>query len=98
FGGTQMKNSIMISIGILVSLFIFLPTAHADSGQLYKVDSETIDLRVAPDQDATVLGKLHSEAEVTIFEESYGWGKTFYNGKEAWVALYLLEEKNESTD
>lgn len=93
-----MKNSIMISIGILVSIFIFLPTAHADSGQLYMVASETIDLRVAPDQDATVLGKLDNEAEVTIFEESYGWGKTFYNGKEAWVALYLLEEKSDSTD
>lgn len=89
-----MKNSIIIGISFLVCLFIFLPTVHADSGQLYKVDSETLQLRDAPDQNTNVLAELKSGANVTVFQELYGWGKTFYNGNEAWGALHQLAAVN----
>lgn len=91
----MMKSNIMIGIGFLICLFIFIPTVHADSGQLYKVESETLELLDAPDQNATVLAELNEGAEVTIFEESSGFGKTFYNGKEAWAALDQLAAVNE---
>lgn len=85
-----MRNNIIIGIIFLVGLFIFLPTVHADDGQLYEVDSETWELRDAPDQNANVLAELKNGAKVTVFQESYGWGSTFYNGKEAWGALHHL--------
>ena len=90
-----MKNSIMIGIGMLVCLFIFLPTVHAGSGKPYKVDSATVALRDAPDENATVLAELKNGEAVTIFQESFGWGKTFYNGKEAWSALHHLAAVND---
>ncbi|MFC3039475.1 N-acetylmuramoyl-L-alanine amidase [Virgibacillus xinjiangensis] len=93
-----MKHKLMVGIGFFVCLFIFEPTVHADSGQLYEVHSETVNLREAPDQGGEVLAYLNSGAQVTIFQESNGWGRTFYNGKEAWIALYLLVEKSESTE
>ncbi|UJL46650.1 N-acetylmuramoyl-L-alanine amidase [Virgibacillus sp. NKC19-16] len=89
-----MKNNIIIGISFLVCLFIFIPTVHADSGQLYKVDSETLELRDAPDQNANILAELKRGAKVTVFQESYGWGSTFYNGNEAWGALHQLAAVN----
>lgn len=89
-----MKNNIIIGIVFLVCLFIFQTTVHADSGQLYNIDSATLELRDAPDQNATVLAELKNNEEVTIFEESYSWGKTFYNGREAWAALDQLSAVN----
>ncbi|MFD1067856.1 N-acetylmuramoyl-L-alanine amidase [Oceanobacillus locisalsi] len=101
-----MKYNIMIGIAFLVCLFIFLPTVHADDGKMYQVDAETIELMDAPSKEATILGELKQDYKVTIFEESNGWGKTFYNGEQAWVALYQLsaadnletEPENEQTD
>jgi N-acetylmuramoyl-L-alanine amidase len=91
-----MKKNIFIGIGFLVCLFIFIPTVHADSGQLYKVNSEILKLRNAPDQNGTVLAELKNGTEVTIFQKSYGWGSTFYNGEEAWAALHQLKAVNET--
>ncbi|MCP3032744.1 N-acetylmuramoyl-L-alanine amidase [Halobacillus sp. A1] len=89
-----MKNTLIIIVGVLICLFIFQPTVDADSGQLYKVNVETLTLRDAPNQSATVLGYLKIGAKVTVFLQSDGWGSTYYNGKEAWVSLNMLEEKN----
>ncbi|MEN1969748.1 N-acetylmuramoyl-L-alanine amidase [Lentibacillus sp. N15] len=91
-----MKNNIIIGIGLFVCLFLYLPTVHADSGQLYQVDSATLALRDAPDQNATVLAELKQGEKVTIFQESFGWGKTFYNGEEAWAALHQLAAVNDT--
>ncbi|MBY7141993.1 N-acetylmuramoyl-L-alanine amidase [Virgibacillus sp. NKC19-3] len=93
-----MKKTIIIGISFLVFLCSFLPTAQAESGQLYNVDSKTLNLRNAPDPDAIILAELKNGANVTIFQESHGWGKTFYNGEEGWVALHLLDEGNNSTN
>src|SRR5690625_4855584 len=89
-----MKNSIMIGIGVLICLFI-LPTvhAHADSGQLYEIDSEIIELYDEPDQNASILTELTSGDKVTIFEESSGWGKTFFKGEKAWVEVDQLKQE-----
>lgn len=105
-GISNMKYNIMIGIVFLVCLFIFLPTVHADDGKMYKVDTETIELMDAPSQDATILGELKKDYKVTIFENSNGWGKTFYNGEQAWIELHHLsamddkqtEQENEQQD
>lgn len=88
----------MIGFGLLVCLFILMPTVHADSGQLYKVNSETLKLQDAPDQNATVLAELNEDAKVTIFGESSGFGKTYYNGKEAWATLDQLAVDDAQTE
>ncbi|GGP16686.1 N-acetylmuramoyl-L-alanine amidase [Oceanobacillus neutriphilus] len=87
-----MKYNITIGIAFLICLFVLLPTVHADSGKTYKVDSEKIELMNEPAKDAAVIGELEKGYKITIFEDSYGWGKTFYNGEPAWVALYQLTE------
>lgn len=89
-----MKHSIMIGISLFTFLFIFLSTTHADSNQLYEVDSESVELRDAPEQNASVLTELKNKEEVTVFQESSGWGRTFYQGEEAWVALHQLTEED----
>lgn len=91
-----MKNSIMIGIGFFVYLFIFLGTAHADSGQLYQVDSATIELLEAPEQNAAVIAELQKGEKVNIFGESYGWGKTYFNGQDAWAAIHQLAAVNDT--
>lgn len=101
-----MKYNLMIGIAFLICLFIFLPTVHADNGTLYKVDAEAIELKNAPAEDAVILSELKKDYKVTIFEESNGWGKTFYNGEQAWIALHHLsavddiqtEPENEQSD
>lgn len=48
------------------------------------------------DKNAAVVTQLNHDEKVTIFEDSYGWGKTYYNDEEVWIALYLLDKDNES--
>jgi len=90
-----MKNSIIIGFGFLICLFI-LPTVHthADTGQLYKIDSRIIELYDAPNQNASILAELTSGDKVTIFEESSGWGKTFFKGEKAWVEVEHLKQED----
>jgi len=105
-GISNMKYNLMIGIAFLICLFIFIPTVHADNGTLYKVDAEAIELMNAPAEDAVILSELKQDYKVTIFEESNGWGKTFYNGEQAWVELHHLsavddiqtEPENEQSD
>lgn len=89
-----MKYNIMIGFVLFVCLSVLLPTVHAESGKMYKVDSETIALMDEPAKDATVVAELQKDYKVTIFEDYYGWGKTYYNNEEVWVALYQLTAVN----
>ncbi|MBY7142629.1 N-acetylmuramoyl-L-alanine amidase [Virgibacillus sp. NKC19-3] len=91
-----MRNNIMVSIGLMVFLFIFLTTVHADSEQLYQVESATLALLEEPDPNAAVIAELQKGEKVTIFEESYGWGKTYHHGEEAWVAIHQLVAVNDA--
>lgn len=92
-----MRKNILIGIGILVYLFIFLVTVHADSEQQYQVDSETLTLRNAPDQDADKIATLQNGEKVTVFEESDGWGKTYYDNKPAWAETSKLTDINDKS-
>ncbi|MBT2216210.1 N-acetylmuramoyl-L-alanine amidase [Virgibacillus dakarensis] len=96
-----MKNKLIIGIGFFICLFIFIPTVNAESGQLYKVETSTAELRAEPGQEAEIIAELEGGDDITVFQQSFGWGRTFYNGKEAWVALYKLteiKEEKETTD
>ncbi|WP_066193483.1 N-acetylmuramoyl-L-alanine amidase [Gracilibacillus timonensis] len=89
-----MKYNIIIGIAFCVCLFIFLPNVHANDGKMYEVNAEKVELRDAPAQEANVVAELQRGAKVTVFEDSYGWGETFYNGEKVWVAIHLLSEVN----
>lgn len=65
-------------------------TLQADSGTVYDVGVDQLVVRANPDLNAQAVGTLTRGDKVTIFKEKYGWGQTYYNGKEAWVATYLL--------
>ncbi|GAB2575558.1 N-acetylmuramoyl-L-alanine amidase [Gracilibacillus alcaliphilus] len=90
-----MKYNIIIGIVFLVCLFVFLPTVQAESGKMFKVESAATELREAPAQEAAVVTELTKDDKITVFQDSDGWGATFYNGDKVWVALDQLAEVND---
>lgn len=85
----------------LFILFIITPVVHAESGQTYRAGTSNLNIRTAPSSDSAVIGSLDDQDKITIFKESNGWGQTYYQGKEAWVALHYLylddEDSQENT-
>lgn len=74
----------------LLCLFIFTSTNYAEHGRTYEVHASELRVRDAPNHDATIVGSLQTGDQVVIFQEEYGWAKTYYHGKEAWVATQYL--------
>ncbi|GAA0591162.1 hypothetical protein GCM10009001_04000 [Virgibacillus siamensis] len=92
------KQLITIVIGSLLTLFIFIPVTHADSGQTYLVQTEVLEVKNTPAQNAEVMGQLVRGDKITIFQEKFDWVQTYYNGQEAWVASqYLTPVKNDTS-
>lgn len=77
-------------LALLLSFIFIVPTVKADNGQTYQVGTDHLNVRNAPVGDAQVIGQLGYGNQVVIFKESNGWGQTYYDGKEAWVALQYL--------
>src|SRR5690625_1371413 len=76
--------------GIFIVLSIFPVLINADSGEMFVVGTESLEMKSAPEQDSNTLGYLVRGDNITIFEEKNGWGKSYFNGEEIWVALYFL--------
>lgn len=80
-------------------IFIFIsiaPTAKAENGTTYEVGTSNLNVRTSPSNDGQVIGQLGYGNLVVIFNESNGWGQTYYDGEEAWVALHYLYEGQKS--
>lgn len=54
------------------------------------MDTAALNVRTAPAANAEIVGQLVQGDKVTVFQEKFGWAKTFYNGQEAWVAAQFL--------
>ncbi len=69
---------------------IELKTGYVEPG-LYKVDSESLNLRAAPTSSSSLVGTVKRSTVFYISEADGDWGKTVHNGKAVWVSLkYLL--------
>lgn len=87
-----------VFVAVFLLLFVFKPSVHAEDGQVYGVDADSLNVRSSPDFDAEVVGKLTSGNTVTAFQEKHGWIQTYYDGQEVWVAsqyLYKTDQGNE---
>ncbi|WP_164215803.1 N-acetylmuramoyl-L-alanine amidase [Virgibacillus sp. YIM 98842] len=87
---------------ILFSMFIFPAVLQADSGDTFIVGTDSMEMKTAPEQKSSSIGYLNRGDKITIFEEKNGWGKSYFNGEEIWVALYFLfpveDEEMESNE
>jgi N-acetylmuramoyl-L-alanine amidase len=99
-----MKHVKIITIlaGLMIVLFIFPTALHADSGDMFVVGTDSMEMKNAPEPDSNTIGHLVRGDKVTIFEEKNGWGKSYFNDEEIWVALHFLipveSEENESEE
>ncbi|HEX6594058.1 MAG TPA: N-acetylmuramoyl-L-alanine amidase [Bacillota bacterium] len=76
---------------LLLCLFIFASVSYAEHSRTYEVHASQLHVRDAPDYDATIIGNLQTGDKVVIFQEEYGWAKTYYHGKEAWIAFQYVQ-------
>lgn len=88
-------------IGVLLLLFLaissLLPvTSVAENGDVYEVGDIKLNVRAAPSKQADVIGQLEKGDRVMVFEEQYGWAKTYYGGEEAWFAAYYATKLSDS--
>src|SRR5690625_5072081 len=79
-----------IFFALLFTFISIAPTVKAENGQTYEVGTSNLNVRTAPSNDGQVIGQLGYGNQVVIFKESNGWGQTYYDGEEAWVALHFL--------
>lgn len=78
-------------VGFMLLFFLFIPQfTYANSGQLYEVQPNLLNIRSEPALDSEVVGWLHKGDTVTAFKEEYGWVQTYYGGSEVWVAKHHL--------
>ena len=76
-------------------LFFSTPSLGVNSGQAYEVGTDNLNVRVKPDHDAEVIGKLDFGDQLVGFQEKHGWVQTYYDGKVAWVASQFLIESQQ---
>lgn len=85
----------MTFAAVFLLVFIFTSSVSAESKQIYEVGTDNLHVRIAPDFNAEIVGKLKSGDRVTAFKEQHGWILTYYDGKEVWVASQYLFESEE---
>src|SRR5690625_2925606 len=90
-----------IGFGLLLLLFLATLFSHsftslAENGDVYEVGDIKLNIRSEPSNQADVIGQLEKGDRVMIFEERYGWAKTYYNGEEAWIAAHYVTPATDS--
>jgi len=56
------------------------------------VNTDTLNIRSAPNANSEVIGKLERGTSVTVLSVENDWAKISYNGKDGWVAVRFLEK------
>lgn len=84
------KRFLTMAVGFLLLFFILTPTSHAENGQTYEVEADSLNVRSAPSHSAEVIGQLDDGNRIVAFQEAFGWVQTYYDGQEAWVASQFL--------
>lgn len=78
-----------VGITFLLLFFILIPTGHAQN-KTYEVGASSLNVRSAPSYDADIIGQLGKGDKVVVFQETFGWVQTYYDGQVAWVASQFL--------
>ncbi|MFS0673991.1 N-acetylmuramoyl-L-alanine amidase [Ornithinibacillus sp. 179-J 7C1 HS] len=93
---------ILCITGLLLIVFSFVSASstHAEvlennHDKLFEVQTDSVIMRVAPDEQSEIVGELVEGNRLRTFDEKDGWVKTFYKGLPVWVyseELLLIEE------
>lgn len=92
-----MRNHCLFAfgIGMIALLFAYTPVSHAESGQTYEVDGSSVNVRTDPENNAEVIGTLNKGDQIDVFQESFGWHETYYDGQTAWIASQYLSSADD---
>ncbi|WP_163537994.1 N-acetylmuramoyl-L-alanine amidase [Gracilibacillus sp. YIM 98692] len=74
--------------------FITFPSIIEASEKEYEVGVSNLLLRSEPSSNASIVGQLDVSDKIKVFDESYGWFQTYWNGEEVWVASQFLVESS----
>ncbi|WP_209368086.1 N-acetylmuramoyl-L-alanine amidase [Sediminibacillus dalangtanensis] len=99
-----MNRLITLTAGAVLLLLSLLlaPSVMAADNETYMVDVEdgsSLLIRDEPTSSGEVVGKLQNGDQVTVFDEAYGWVKTYYDNQVGWVAsqyLFPMEQNHDS--
>ncbi|QTM99008.1 SH3 domain-containing protein [Sediminibacillus dalangtanensis] len=102
--GFLMNRLITLTAGAVLLLLSLLlaPSVMAADNETYMVDVEdgsSLLIRDEPTSSGEVVGKLQNGDQVTVFDEAYGWVKTYYDNQVGWVAsqyLFPMEQNHDS--
>ncbi|MEH7145840.1 N-acetylmuramoyl-L-alanine amidase [Priestia megaterium] len=83
---------------VLLSSSLLLHSIDADAAESAKVTATSLNVRATPSTSGAVVGKITKGNTVNIVDESKGWAKITYNGKEAWISSqYINKTQTTST-
>ncbi|WEA42339.1 SH3 domain-containing protein [Priestia aryabhattai] len=83
---------------VLLSSSLLLHSIDADAAESAKITATSLNVRATPSTSGAIVGKITKGNTVDIVDESKGWAKITYNGKEAWISSqYINKTKTNST-
>ncbi|USD14414.1 SH3 domain-containing protein [Priestia megaterium] len=83
---------------VLLSSSLLLNSIDADAAESAKVTATSLNVRATPSTSGAIVGKITKGNTVDIVDESKGWAKITYNGKEAWISSqYINKTQTNST-
>ncbi|WP_051382068.1 N-acetylmuramoyl-L-alanine amidase [Sediminibacillus terrae] len=88
--------------GLMLLFLLLAPSVMAADNETYMVDvvdGSSLLIRDEPSGNGKVIGNLQNGDMVTVFDEAYGWAKTYYDNQVGWVAsqyLVPLEQGHDS--
>ncbi|MGV4968036.1 SH3 domain-containing protein, partial [Priestia aryabhattai] len=83
---------------VLLSSSLLLHSIDADAAESAKVTATSLNVRATPSTSGAVVGKITKGNTVDIVDESKGWAKITYSGKEAWISSqYINKTQTNST-
>ncbi|SDJ80252.1 N-acetylmuramoyl-L-alanine amidase [Sediminibacillus albus] len=91
----KLLYSLISCIAILALCLSWTGPAFAADSETYIVDASSLLVRSEPSSNGEVIGQLNNGDKVTVFDNAYGWAKTYVDDQEAWVASqYLYPEED----
>ncbi|MED4136758.1 SH3 domain-containing protein [Priestia megaterium] len=83
---------------VLLSSSLLLHSIDADAAESAKITATSLNVRAMPSTSGAIVGKITKGNTVNIVDESKGWAKITYNGKEAWISSqYINKTQTNST-
>ncbi|MEG6523255.1 N-acetylmuramoyl-L-alanine amidase [Desulfotomaculum sp. 1211_IL3151] len=91
------RYAILVGLGLSLLFNPFGAVQAADAAQMAIVNGDKINLRSGPGANTALVGQSDKGAQLPILAKNGDWYKVQFNGKEAWVAGWLVNVKTTPT-